>query len=285
MEIKKERFWRLGLLGETLGHSWSPEIHRKLFSARHLRGTYNLIEIRKEKIEREIPELFGLYDGLNVTIPYKVSMLPFLDDISGEALRTGAVNTILLRGGKAIGYNTDYIGIKKSLEKIHAPVKGEKAVVLGTGGASRAVLQCLYDEGADPIVAVSRDKSHKDPGFLRFAAERHITIEDYEDLASHPGGTLLVNATPVGMFPHTAPSPVSRETVSSFPKVMDCIYNPPETTFLSYARGDAINGLYMLVEQAASSEEIWMDEPVPESLVEEIVKEMTVEKEGNHGEK
>ncbi len=265
---------KLGLIGEVLGHSVSPVIHEKLFQKIKKDSTYELIEIPKADFEKRLPEVLAAYDGLNVTIPYKLDVIPFLDEVSREAATIGAVNTIAKVGGKRKGFNTDYIGFQRTVHKIHAQVAGEKAVVLGHGGASRAIIQCLYDEGAKEIAIASRHPADVDADFLAFTKERNGKIISYEELEASDGGYLLVNATPVGMHPKTGVSPVSADFTARFPKVIDIIYNPKETKLLADAKGEKANGMYMLVMQAIAAEEIWMGEPIEEKVAEEIAGEM-----------
>ena len=267
---------KLGLLGEVLGHSLSPEIHRILFEKLDISSSYELIEIPKDRFQKDLPRLLADYDGLNVTIPYKVEVIPFLDELSEEAKTIGAVNTIAHKGGRLEGYNTDYTGFQRTLARIGCQVSGREAVVLGHGGASRAIIQCLFDEKASAIHVISRHPEKVDPDFLSFAKARHVDIEGYDSLSSLKGEYLLVNATPVGMYPKTGVSPVPAAITERFPKVVDIIYNPKETKLLQEAAGDTSNGMYMLVMQAMAAEEIWMDHAIAEAVAEEIAEELEV---------
>lgn len=147
---------KLGLIGEKLGHSLSPEIHQKIFEKLGICGTYNPLPIARMNLKDTVETLLESMDGFNVTIPYKTDIMPFLDEISPEARTIGAVNTVAVHDGKRYGYNTDYDGFARTLDKIAADVKGEKVLVMGHGGASRAVVQCLHDRGAGAILIVSR---------------------------------------------------------------------------------------------------------------------------------
>lgn len=197
---------KLGLLGEVLGHSLSPVIHEKLFQKLGISSTYELIEIPKDTFQKDLSALLSSYDGLNVTIPYKVDVIPFLDGLSQEARTIGAVNTIGRKEGKLWGFNTDYTGFSRTLSRIDCDVKGKKAVVLGHGGASRAIIQCLFDEKAGEIHVISRHPEKVDRDFLSFACQRGVIIEGYDSLEVEKDNYLLVNATPVGMYPKTGVS-------------------------------------------------------------------------------
>lgn len=252
-----------GLIGEKLVHSMSPQIHAELFKALRVNGHYHIFQVKKHKLSEAV---FGLSAigaiGVNVTIPYKVSIMKYLDSLSPEAEKIGAVNTLSFMNGEIKGYNTDYHGFKKALDYSSINIAGKRAAVLGTGGASKAVCQCLMDNGASDIVLVSRSP-HKD-------ALRCIS---YEELTSIKGWDIIINCTPVGMYPDVDASPVTRQIISSFSSAVDLIYNPAETLFLKYARELRLphaNGLYMLVSQAAAAHEIWQDTLLLQSLVEDI---------------
>lgn len=264
---------KLGLIGEVLGHSLSPAIHEALFQEMKLDSSYDLVEIPKADFATRLPQVLAAYDGLNVTIPYKVDVISYLDEISKEAETIGAVNTIAKRDGKLVGFNTDYFGFQRTLRKIHVDVKGKQVVVLGHGGASRAIIQCLYDEGASDIHIASRHPQTVDAAFRDFAEKRNGTILSYEEIEAHPTGALLVNTTPCGMFPKIGVSPVTAQTAAAFPKVIDIIYNPAETQLLHDAvNAEKSNGLYMLVMQAMAAEEIWMAREISPSTVEKVIE-------------
>lgn len=268
---------KLGLIGEILGHSLSPVIHEEIFRKLGIAGTYQLIEIPREDFTGQARALLASLDGFNVTIPYKTEIIPLLDSLSPEAAAIGAVNTVAVRGGKSRGYNTDYLGFSRTLDQIGADPYGKDAVVLGTGGAARALLQCLCDRGAASVRVVSRHPERTDPAFAAFAEERQISIVSYEDIEAGHGAYLLVNATPCGMYPHGEASPLTEAAARRFPKVVDIIYNPKETKLLAAARrggADGANGMYMLAAQAVAAEEIWLSRQLPPALTGEIVKKL-----------
>lgn len=225
-----------GLLGEKLGHSFSPEIHALLGDY-----AYRLYE----KTPAELGDFLrsGTFDGLNVTIPYKREVIPYCAALSPRAEAIGSVNTLVRRpDGTLYGDNTDYGGFAAMLKASGLRVEGEKALVLGSGGASRTVQAVLRDAGAD-VVVISRSGP-----------------DNYENLGMHSDAAVLVNATPVGMYPHNGASPVD---LAAFPRcrgVFDLIYNPARTTLLLQAeeRGiAAVGGLRMLVEQARLAAELF----------------------------
>lgn len=227
---------KYGLLGEKLGHSYSPQIHAELADYE-----YKLYPTPRE----DVPDFVknnGL-DGFNVTIPYKEVVMPHLDHISEEALRIGSVNTVVrMPNGELHGHNTDYYGFKYMLGDT-ARLKGKKALVLGGGGASKTVFAVLTDIGCDPVVIISRSGE-----------------DNYFNLARHADASVIVNTTPVGMYGNQNNSPIE---LAMFPHCMlalDLIYNPSKTHFLMQAEKLGIKyrgGLTMLVAQAVRASEIW----------------------------
>jgi len=242
---------KYALLGEKLGHSLSPVIHEEIFKTLGLKATYTLVETSAKGIKKEISK----YDGLNVTIPYKTEVIKHLENLSKEAKEIGAVNTIY----KNKGYNTDYFGFGKMLEINEILIKDQIVYILGTGGASKAVYQYLKDQKAEKIIFVSRSK--KGENIINYDALKNKT------------GDLIINTTPVGMYPNAGISPVSRDMIKKFKCAVDLIYNPFETEFLSRAKKEGLkttNGLYMLVGQGVKAEEIWQDIEISDDLINEI---------------
>lgn len=240
-----------GLLGETLAHSISPEIHHFLFRRLNIEASYSLFPLPPEKLPQALQGLRLLgAGGVNVTIPYKVQIMPLLDELSDEARALGAVNTVLFQGGRTIGYNTDYAGFGLMLQLHAIAAAGKTAVVLGTGGAAVTTACWLRDHGAAAVRLVSR----------RPAAGGRFPVLTYNELAALPPTDILVNATPVGMYPHMAETPLAGELLSRFGVIVDLVYNPLETRLLREGRRQgitAINGLSMLAAQAVAAEEIW----------------------------
>ncbi len=246
---------RCGLLGEHLGHSFSPRIHASLCDY-----TYDLVERAPEEVEAFLKE--GGYDAFNVTIPYKKAVIPFLDRISPEAEAIGAVNTVVRRAdGSLDGYNTDYFGFETMLSLSEIAVLGKKALVLGSGGASSTVQAVLRDRGAREVVVIGRSLEN-----------------NYGNLDRHADAEIIVNTTPVGMYPKNGDSPVD---LSLFPHccgVLDVIYNPARTALIldAEARGiPAVGGLPMLVAQAIKAFEYFTGEVAEDGAIERIVRDIT----------
>ncbi|SKA82658.1 shikimate dehydrogenase [Clostridium sp. USBA 49] len=255
-----------GLLGGKLSHSFSPEIHSIIFEKTNTDAYYHLFEIKKEDIKHAVKALQVLgVAGVNVTIPYKVEIMEFLDEISIEAKKIGAINTIVFKDNKTYGYNTDYYGFGMTLDKFNVNVKDKKIVLLGTGGVSKAIVQYLYDNNAKEITYVTRDKN-------KFCGNKNKII-DYNELNNIKNQDIIINCTPCGMFPNIEESPVNKEIFENYTTAIDLIYNPKETKFLKYAyekKLKTINGLYMLIAQAVKSQELWMNKKIEKKVVDEV---------------
>lgn len=254
---------KFALIGEKLSHSYSAIIHRRFFELAGLDCEYDLIEIEKENFEKDFLNISQNYSGINVTIPYKKTVIDRLDRMDDISRKIGAVNTVTFSNGEISGTNTDYYGLKLTLLKNNIDLKGKRAVILGTGGASEAVCALCKDEGASDITFVSRKT---------FENSKYKTIT-YEDKIS---GDVLFNATPVGMYPKTDFSPIEPEN-TDFNCVVDLIYNPSKTLLMKKAEKcgmKAVNGLYMLVSQALYSQSVWQNTPFDENFAEIIYSEM-----------
>lgn len=262
-----------GLFGEKLSHSLSPAIHNMIYSALGMEASYSLFEIQPAMLPDAVKALKTLnINGVNVTIPYKVKIMDYLDDISKEAVRIGAVNTIHNQCNHLKGYNTDYIGFGRMLDKNSIQTQNKSAIVLGTGGAAKSVITYLEDHGVSNIYIVSRDPKKA----TTFEPNKYKLV-DYDSLADISSTDILVNCTPCGMYPKIDCSPLEKETVSRFSAVVDLIYNPSETLLLKYAKQNnikAVNGLYMLIAQAVAAVEIWTDQTIDSSIINEIHKKL-----------
>lgn len=251
-----------GLVGERLGHSHSPEIHGKIAPYK-----YELIEIPKENVG----EFFAKreFSGVNVTIPYKETVIPYLDDVHDTARKIGAVNTVVNRGGKLYGYNTDFFGMSAAMTREGIDPKGKKVLILGSGGTSKTAWYAAETLGAKEIVKVSR-------------TGRNGAVTYEKAYSAHSDAKIIINTTPCGMFPNVDASPVD---ISRFPElegVFDAIFNPLRTKLVESAKERGIKtcgGLYMLVSQAVRASEFFTGNEYPKGLAESIYSELFMKEE------
>ncbi len=261
-----------GLLGGKLGHSLSPQIHELFFAYTGRTGSYELLETELEDLPARMEQLRGAYVGCNVTIPHKLHVMPLLDKIAPEAAAIGAVNTIKFTADGAFGYNTDYFGFGRMLEYNGIETAGKTVAVLGTGGAARAVVKYLADKQVQKIFLVTRTPAQCDAHFAQMAPMTQVI--DYQTLAQL-SGDVLINCTPVGMYPRTELAPVPASVSAAFGASVDLIYNPAQTLFLKQAQAaghKAVNGLFMLVAQAVAAQEIWQGEQYGSDLIVRIMQ-------------
>ena len=263
-----------GLLGGKLGHSLSPQIHELFIKYTGIEGDYTLLETPQEDLPKRMEELRANYAGSNVTIPHKLHVMPLLDSITREAKAIGAVNTIKFDENGAEGYNTDYFGFGRMLEYNNIDVRAKRVAVLGTGGAARAVVKYMVDKRVGKLYLVTRDVAHVDKDFLKIAPK--CKFIDYDGLAALTGD-VIVNCTPVGMYPKVNAAPVTPEEISNFDAAVDLIYNPKQPLFLKQAaeaKMQTVNGLFMLVAQAVAAQEIWQGEKYDSELIVKIMQDL-----------
>ena len=252
---------RCGLLGQTLGHSFSKEIHERLG-----RYAYELIELAPEDLAAFL--LARDFDGVNVTIPYKQAVIPYLDDMSERAAAIGAVNTVVNRDGRLRGDNTDFGGLEALIRRMGLDLTGKTVLIAGTGGTSRTAAAVAKALGAAQIVCMSR--SGRD-GALTYEAA-------YE---THGGAEVLIHTTPAGMYPDMDGCAVDLDRLPKLQGLVDVVYNPLTTRLVLEARKRGIpaeNGLYMLVAQAVLASEAFTGEPLPPETAEWIYKKLLFEK-------
>ena len=263
-----------GLTGYPLGHSLSPVIHRELFRLSGLDGEYELYEIAPENLGEGIVSLKNNLCGFNVTIPHKIGVIPFLDELDERAALFGAVNTVKV-GDKCVGYNTDCIGFLRALDMADIELAG-KVLVCGAGGVARmfafeAVLAgCALTIAArdDDIPAANKIKAE-----IAEKLNKDIDVINLCDVRE--GYDLIINGTPVGMYPHTDACVLPKEIVEKSKAVFDAIYNPKETLLIKYAKSAGIrysNGLSMLVLQAVAAEEIWNNITFSAEDIRKVIK-------------
>jgi len=273
-----------GLFGYPVEHSFSPAMHNSAFKEVNLNYLYLPFAIKPENVEEAVKGIkaFDLR-GVNVTIPHKQAVIPYLDELSEEAELIGAVNTIENKDGKLIGYNTDGRGFIRSLkEEGDFEAKGKKALIIGAGGASRAVAFQLALEGIDKIYIsdLSQDlaKVLADDVNSKVDKAKAIVVDSKETDEIVAKVDLLVDATPVGMYPKVDVKPVvSTEVLHKDLVVYDLVYNPLETVLLKAAKeagAKAVSGLGMLLYQGAIAFEIWTDVDAPIKIMRNALEEM-----------
>lgn len=239
-----------GLLGEKLTHSFSPLIHSVYGDYE-----YRLFPLPPEKVPDFLAQ--RAFDGINVTIPYKQTVIPYCDSLSPIAVRLNSVNTITVKNGRLCGDNTDYAGFLYLLKKGGITLKGKKVLILGSGGSSHTVNAVSADEGAREIIIVSRTGK-----------------VNYENITRHPDAEVIINTTPVGMYPNNGKSPVDLNLFPNLEAVIDIIYNPQRTALLLQAekRGlKHINGMPMLAAQAKYAAELFTGTRLDDALIEKAV--------------
>lgn len=245
-----------GLLGETLGHSFSPQIHRALADY-----GYQLYPTPPDAVE----ELFRrrAFKGLNVTIPYKQTVIPLCDEVDPRAAAIGAVNTVVNRDGRLIGYNTDIDGLIYLAKRAGVEMAGKKVIVLGSGGTSRTARAAAKELGAAQVVVISRHGE-----------------DNYENLSRHADAQVVINTTPVGMYPRCGVAPVSLEAFPRLEGLLDVVYNPLRTALLMEAEARGIPcscGLPMLVAQARRAAELFTGADIPDDRLEEGVSRLNAQ--------
>ena len=251
-----------GCIGEHLKHSFSKEIHALLADY-----DYEIKEIPKAELAAFMENKD--FKAINVTIPYKLDVIPFLDEISDIAKAIGAVNTIVNKNGRLYGFNTDFYGMKALIEKSEVEIKGKKVLILGSGGTSKTAFAVAESLNASEIIRVSREKRE---GFKTYS-------EIYETEAD---ADVIINTTPVGMYPNIEGSAVDIDKFPRLSGVIDAIYNPlrPELILKAKERGiKASGGLYMLVSQAVFAVEKFLDEKISTEKAEKTFFEVLKQKE------
>ena len=247
---------KCGLLGRKLGHSYSPQIHSYL-------GTYSYELFEKEPEELADFLKNGDFTAINVTIPYKKEVMSYLDEISPTARKIGAVNTVVRRpDGSLFGHNTDYFGFISMVKRSGLMVSGKKVLVLGSGGASNTAVAALQEMEASVIVVSRSGKNN------------------YENLHLHADAAVIVNTTPVGMYPSTGVSPVDLSLFPNLEGVLDVVYNPARTQLLLDAEALGLscrNGLWMLVAQAKEAAEYFTGQQISDSLIENIYNKLSLQ--------
>ncbi|MBE0067744.1 shikimate dehydrogenase [Thermoanaerobacterium thermosaccharolyticum] len=267
-----------GIIGHPIGHSLSPLLHNAAFESINLNSVYISFDVYEENLKDAILGIKALgIKGMNVTVPHKENVMKYLDYVSDEAKLIGAVNTIKNNNGILEGYNTDVTGFTESLKEHGIEVEGKNAVILGAGGAARAIAVGLSLTGVRSIIIANRSKEKARNLSIYIKNNLGINCIDvtYNDLNQLEEIDILVNVTSVGMSPNINLSPVDENVVVKAKFVYDIIYNPEKTLFLSYAEKHKIrnlNGFDMLINQANHSFKIWTGVNFNKNIILNILK-------------
>jgi len=249
---------RYGLIGEKLGHSYSKYIHERMADEK-----YDLIPLNKDEFHVFMSK--KEFAGINVTIPYKEKVLPYLDEIHPLAGQIGAVNTIVNNQGRLTGYNTDFYGLLYLISNNNINAEHKKCLILGTGGTAKTASAVLEKLGADEICFVSRKPLGKN----------HISYE--ECYSKYSDSQIIINTTPVGMYPNMDSSPLDLTSFTQCMAVVDVIFNPIQTKLTKQAESlgiQAVTGLAMLVAQAKQAEEYFRSIKLDDKIIDEITQEL-----------
>lgn len=267
---------RFAVLGESLGHTCSPYIHNTVFAACGRDAVYLPITVPKDKLSSAVDVLRSCFAGFNVTIPYKERIMPLLDEIDAAARACGAVNTVENRNGRLIGHITDGLGMLSALEKGGVRTHGVHALILGGGGAARVAGYEFLTRGGRVTFAVRNEEKGR-----ALARELGDTQPDGAarisvcPLAEIPGAyDVLINCTPVGMYPRTDACPVEDGVISRCAAVFDAVYNPRTTQLLARAQAlsiPTVEGLGMLFDQAIEAQRFWFGEVPPQQIQNDVL--------------
>lgn len=258
---------RFAVLGQSLPHTWSPYIHNSLFDAAGLDAVYLPVTVPPERLGSVTDVFRSCFSGFNVTIPYKEKILPFLDDIDEAAQVCGAVNTVEIRNGRMIGHITDGLGMLRAIEEKGVETHQADVLILGGGGAARVAGYAFLSRGGRVTFAV-RD-TQKGNALAHALAKtqqdglHRLSVRPLADCAE--AHDILINCTPVGMYPHVDACPASADVIARCGAVFDAVYNPRETRLLTLARQNglpAIEGLGMLFYQAVETQKFWFGDRV-----------------------
>ena len=252
---------RYGLIGEKLGHSFSKDIHERIADY-----TFDLIPLSKEEFKTFMEK--KEFTALNVTIPYKKDVIPYLDEMDEHAKAIGAVNTIVNRDGKLKGYNTDFTGLLYMVKKHNVHMEGKKVLIIGNGGASAAIQAVVQHESAGSMVIVD-------------VVPGNGAISYDEMFSSHLDAEIIINTSPIGMYPRIGNAPIDISMFHKCEAVLDVIYNPILTRLCFEAQEmdiKRVNGLEMLIAQAKQSVEFFLDKSIDNQIIDDIYQDMLRER-------
>lgn len=264
-----------GVIGSPIRHSLSPVMHNAAFEKVGMNAVYLAFEVQKEKLNGCVQGIKALdIRGVNVTIPHKIHVMEFIDELDDLAARIGAVNTVVNKNGVLRGYNTDCSGAMKAIEKL-TDIRDKNIAVLGAGGAARAIAFGVVDRGGN--IFILNRTVEKARQLAEDTGGNYGGLNELERLQGDEGIDILINTTPVGMFPHTGSSPVPKKLLKNM-TVMDAIYNPIKTKMLGDAQSNGcqiISGVEMFINQGAVSFKLWTGKKAPiKSMRDVVLKEL-----------
>ncbi len=272
----------VALLGDPVSHSLSPRMHAAAFRARGLPWVYVAFRVRPGDLGTAVAGLRALgFAGANVTLPHKVAVCQLADELDVSARRCGAANTLVFSEGRVVAFNTDVAGVRRALDEEGVAPRGLRVAILGAGGAARAACVALGEAGAGVVTVVARRPAAGEALCARMRDDfprTRFEVRPFEDAALRKAlreADLVVNATPVGMYPKEEESPVREATwLRPGQVVFDMVYNPPTTRLLRLAQqagARTVGGLSMLVHQGAESFELWTGSPAPTDAMKRAV--------------
>lgn len=258
---------RFAVLGQSLPHTWSPYIHNSLFDAAGLDAIYVPVTVPLERLGAAADVFRSCFSGFNITIPYKEKIIPFLDEVDDAVLACGAVNTVEIRNGCMIGHITDGLGMLHAIEEHGISTTRADVLILGGGGAARVAGYAFLSRGGRVTFAVRDMQKGKKLAheLADTQADGHHRLSVCSLQQTDGAHDILINCTPVGMYPHVNACPVSERTVAQCRAVFDAVYNPRETQLLALAKQNnipAIEGLGMLFYQAVEAEKFWFGDKI-----------------------
>lgn len=250
-----------GLLGKNINYSFSPKLHTEIFNFLNYDYEYKIFDLNENEIENLIKKIRNEeISGINVTIPYKQTVIKYLDEVSENARNIGAVNTIYKKDGKLIGENTDYYGFLKTIQIMKINLQNKTVAILGTGGSAKAIVQVIKNLGGN-IILVSRNPQNCNDYF------KDLKVINYKELENIKG-ELIVNCTPLGGKNYPSSSPVNENICKNWNIGIDLNYTPEISPFLSnFINKIYSNGFYMLVAQGIQSEIIWQEKNIPVDVI------------------
>ncbi len=269
------------VIGHPIGHTMSPFIHKKLFDLSEKDFDYRVFDILPENLSDEFYKILKALNGFNITIPHKEAIIPMVDEIDESALKYNAVNCVLNRNGKSYGCSTDAFGFVKAIETAGVELKG-KVLVLGAGGAAKTLAREAFDSGCEITIAVRESGLERAEKLKKWlcGTGRKVTVCTLSDVCGQ--FDLVVNATPVGMYPKTDAMPITEAQLKNCKAVFDAVYNPEKTLLLKTAETfgiKTVGGMAMLVWQAVKAHEFWYGAQFDTDDIETIIADANREME------